>query len=123
MRQDGEDVKRNLCECATILGVTLATVANLIAGVLITQLVLGGLSLLGFYHGGKRFISTEFPAQISRIDNRLEGLDKHVSALATELREMRRDVDRHEVILERRDRGGGDDLDDTRAGRERRRRT
>lgn len=101
---------------------TANSVANLIAGVLITQLVLGGLSLFGFYHVVKRFMTTEFPAQITRVDSRLETMDKHIAALGSELREMRRDVDRHEILLDRR---GGDDLDDTRSGapRDRRRRT
>ena len=100
-------------------------IANLVAGVLVTNVVVGAIALVGFYAVVRRFMSTEFPAQITRVDNRLEAMDRHLAALALELREMRRDVDRHDVILERRDRGGGDDLDDTRGGgpgRDRRRR-
>lgn len=95
-------------------------IANLIAGVLVTQLVLGGLSLIGFYHQNRRFMTTEFPAQIARIDSRFQGQDVRLEKIEVEMRDMRRAVDRHEIILSER---RGDDLDDTRSGVPRRRRT
>lgn len=96
-------------------------VINLVAGALITQLVLGLLAAIGFYAVVKRFMTTEFPAQISRIDKRLEDMDDHLVAIGRELNEVRRDVDRHEFQLRmneqwRREQNGTQDLDDTRGG-------
>lgn len=97
-------------------------IANIIASVLLAQLVLGGIQLFGFHQVNKRFVATEFPAHAARIDGRFGVLEKQQEAIWAELRQVQRIVDRHEVILERR---GTEDLDDTRSGtsRDRRRRT
>lgn len=87
----------------------------IIVAAVLGQAVVGALGLAGFVAVSRRLMDKEIPGQISELADGFK-------ALATELREMRREVDRHTYKIEsleswrqdqRAERAG---LDDTRGG-------
>jgi DNA repair ATPase RecN len=70
-----------------------------ILGVLITQAVVGAIALVGLVAIVRRFMNSEFPASINAVNQRLDSIHHDMEQLAVEVRQMRRDVDRHEERL------------------------
>lgn len=68
-------------------------------GVLVVGLVGGALSgalgLIGFVAVMRRFMDKEIPAQLAAVNSSVQALHADLEALAKELVQMRRDVDRH----------------------------
>lgn len=93
---------------------------NQIIGVCIAAGVSGLVMLIGFVAVYRRFADKEIPAQLAMINTKFDSLDRRMDGLAMELREMRREIDKHGygiLHLEKwRERWEGrelDNLDDT----------
>ncbi len=80
--------------------------------VLVAQAVVGTIALIGLVAVLRRFLSTEFPAAMAAVNNRLDVLHEDFKSLETEFRRTLLDVERLKERIDNLSRRQ-DTLDDT----------